>query len=51
VYKRVLVPIDGSPASQRALAEARALAKDYQATVRLLHVIGLLEVALRAANR
>jgi nucleotide-binding universal stress UspA family protein len=51
MYKRILVPIDGSPGAQRALAEALALAKDYRATMRLLHVIGLFIATPVAANR
>ena len=65
MYKRILVPIDGSPASNRGLEEAIQLAKDQSAVVRLLHVLnewlivspdstganpGDLEEALRAAG-
>jgi len=39
MYKRILVPIDGSAASQRGLREAIALARDQAATLRLLHVL------------
>ncbi|MGZ5163942.1 MAG: universal stress protein [Burkholderiales bacterium] len=41
MYKRILVPIDGSPASQRGLSEALSLAKQNKAQLRLLHVVGL----------
>jgi nucleotide-binding universal stress UspA family protein len=39
VYRRILVPIDESPASNRGLAEAIALAKDQGASLRLVHVL------------
>ena len=39
MFKRILVPIDGSPASNRGLAEAIALAKDQGARLCLLHVV------------
>jgi len=41
MYKRILVPIDGSPASQRGLSEALMLAKQNKAHLRLLHVVGV----------
>ncbi len=65
MYKRILVPIDGSPASNRGLEEAIKLAKDQNAALRLLHVLnewlivspdsaganpGDLQEALRAAG-
>lgn len=37
--KSILVPIDGSPASVAALAEAVALARDLDATVDTVHVV------------
>jgi len=39
LYSRILCPIDGSPASQRGLAEAIRLAQDQKAKLRLLYVI------------
>ena len=39
MYKKVLVPIDGSPASRRGLDEAIRIAKDQGAELRLLHVL------------
>ncbi len=39
MYDRILVPFDGSPTSERALAEATRLAKLCSASVRLLHVV------------
>ena len=39
VYKRILVPIDGSETSLLGLGEAIRLAKDQKATLRLLHVV------------
>jgi nucleotide-binding universal stress UspA family protein len=38
-YKRILVPVDGSPTSNVGLAEAVKLARSVGAAVRLLHVI------------
>ena len=37
MYKKILVPIDGSPTSKRGLAEAIRLAKHHKAKVRLIH--------------
>lgn len=39
MYKKILAPIDGSPASSRGLQEAIKLAKDQDAELRVLHVI------------
>ena len=39
MYKRILAPIDGSPASTLGLDEAIRLAKDQQAQLRILHVL------------
>jgi len=39
LYTRILCPIDGSPTSQRGLAEAIRLAQDQKAKLRLLYVI------------
>jgi nucleotide-binding universal stress UspA family protein len=39
MYKRILVPIDGSPTSKLGLSEAIRLAKQLQAKVRILHVV------------
>lgn len=39
MYQRILVPLDGSPASEAGLREALMLARDAHAVVRLLHVI------------
>lgn len=39
VYRKILVPIDGSPTSNRGLIEAIELAKDQGATLRLVHVL------------
>jgi nucleotide-binding universal stress UspA family protein len=39
VYRKILVPIDGSPASNRGLIEAIELAKNQHATLRLVHVL------------
>jgi len=39
MYKKVLVPVDGSDASQQGLSEAIKLAKGFGATLRLVHVV------------
>jgi len=39
MYKRILVPIDGSPASNLGLNEAIKLAKDQGAKLRLFHLV------------
>jgi nucleotide-binding universal stress UspA family protein len=39
MFRRILVPIDGSPPSRRGLDEAIALAKDQAARLCLLHVV------------
>lgn len=39
MYNRILVPVDGSPTSQRGLVEAARLAETLNATVRLVHVV------------
>lgn len=39
MYKRILVPIDGSPTSQKGLAEAVSIAKLAGAQLRLIHVV------------
>lgn len=39
MYKRILVAIDGSETSDRALQEAISLSKEQQSALRLVHVI------------
>jgi nucleotide-binding universal stress UspA family protein len=39
VYKKILVPVDGSPTSVGGLQEAIRLAKDQGASLRLVHVV------------
>jgi nucleotide-binding universal stress UspA family protein len=39
MYKRILVPVDGSHTSTRGLQEAVKLAKEQRATLRLMHVV------------
>lgn len=39
MYRHILVAVDGSPTSDRALAEALALAGEQHAALRLVHVI------------
>ena len=39
MYKKILVPIDGSPASNLGLNEAIKLARDQGAKLRLFHLV------------
>lgn len=39
MYKRILVPVDGSPTSNRALTTALQMARDAGGRVRLVHVV------------
>lgn len=39
MYKRILVPVDGSPTSRRGMEEAVNLAKTLGAAVRLVHIV------------
>jgi len=39
MYQRILVPVDGSPTSQRGLAEAISVARLTGAAVRVMHVV------------
>jgi nucleotide-binding universal stress UspA family protein len=39
VYKRILVPVDGSPTSMAGLNEALRLAKDQKAKLKLIHIV------------
>ena len=47
-YRRILVPIDGSPTSNRGLTEAIRLAQDQGAALRLVHVLDEFIVATGA---
>jgi len=63
MYKRILVPVDGSPTATRGLREAIRLAKGHDSTLRLLHVVdrlpltqgmeppAIIEELLRSAER
>jgi len=46
MYQRILVPVDGSPTSQRGLNEAIELAKITKGCLRMLHVIDDLSFSL-----
>ncbi|HEX5685025.1 MAG TPA: universal stress protein [Ideonella sp.] len=46
MYTKILVPIDGSPTSNRGLDEAIKLARLTGATIKLLHVIDLTAIAM-----
>jgi nucleotide-binding universal stress UspA family protein len=39
VYKRILVPVDGSPTSAAGLKEALRLARNQNARIRLVHIV------------
>jgi len=39
MYKRILVPFDGSPTAKLGLAEAIKLAKEQGATLRIVHIV------------
>jgi nucleotide-binding universal stress UspA family protein len=45
MFKRILIPIDGSPTANRGLKLALALAKEHDATLYVLHVVEDLAVA------
>ena len=49
-YKRILVPVDGSRASQRGLREAIRLAKGQKASLQLVHVVDEHTVLVSAAE-
>jgi nucleotide-binding universal stress UspA family protein len=49
-YKRILVPVDGSRASNRGLREAIRLAKGQQASLQLVHVVDEHTVLVSAAE-
>lgn len=40
MYQRILVPVDGSPTSERALQEALRLVEQQDAQLELVHVMG-----------
>ena len=48
MYQRILVPVDHSDTSAAALREAKRLAADQHAVVRLVHVIDLAQFAWSA---
>ena len=46
MYKKILVPVDGSETSRRGLDEAIQLARDNSAKIRLVHVVNTAVVAV-----
>ena len=50
MYQRILIPIDGSPTSERGLDEAIRLGRLTGARVRLIHVVDELSFALGASE-
>ena len=51
MYKHILMAVDGSDTSNRALEEAINLAKDQQAVLRLVHVVDDAAVSLMMEAR
>lgn len=49
MYKRILVPLDGSETARFGLREAITLAKDQKATLHLVHVISEFPVMMEMA--
>jgi nucleotide-binding universal stress UspA family protein len=49
MYERILVPVDGSPPSNRGLDEAIRMARLAQGRLRLIHVVDELSFALSAS--
>lgn len=48
MYSRIIVAVDGSHASNRALEESIKLAKAFNATLRIIHVLDDLSVSMTA---
>ncbi|MET0657901.1 MAG: universal stress protein, partial [Steroidobacteraceae bacterium] len=44
MYKKILVPVDGSATAMRGLEEAITLARELQAELRIVHVVNELIV-------
>jgi nucleotide-binding universal stress UspA family protein len=51
MYPRILVPVDGSAASSRALEEAAALARALDSKLVLLHVVDTYQLLLAKATQ
>lgn len=49
MYKKILVPVDGSVPSTLGLEEAIKLAKSFRATLRLVHVVNEFVIMADAA--
>jgi nucleotide-binding universal stress UspA family protein len=45
MYTKILVPLDGSPLSEKILPDAQLLARSFGATLELLHVIDTTDIA------
>lgn len=50
MYKKILVPLDGSGTSEAGLREAIALAADQKATLALLHIVDDFSMLVDAAS-
>jgi nucleotide-binding universal stress UspA family protein len=50
MYKRILVPLDGSETARYGLREAITLAKEQNATLRLIHVVSEFPIMVEMAN-
>ena len=51
MFRQILVAIDGSETSMRALRLALGIARDAKANVRIVHVIDLVTVAIETPSR
>jgi nucleotide-binding universal stress UspA family protein len=50
MYRRILVPIDGSSTAQRGLQEAFGLAKAFDSSLMLLHVVEVYPMMMEMAT-
>jgi nucleotide-binding universal stress UspA family protein len=50
MYRRILVPLDGSETARHGLREAITLAKEQKATLHLIHVVGEFPIMVEMAN-
>jgi nucleotide-binding universal stress UspA family protein len=50
MYERILIAVDGSETSQRALAEALALAKVHRSQLRIVHAVDIASLYLAEAQ-
>ena len=48
MFKRILVAVDGSHTADQALQEAIELAKEFQAQLRIVHAVDIVNINLGA---